>query len=287
MPSQQVLEEKTGEIDAIKTLLMEYKALGIASLQKVRATQLQELKKSLAGKVYMKVLKNTLTRIAIESTNREDLKQLEKYLEGPNLFLFTNLNPFKLALLLERGKVKTIAKAGDIAAMDVVIPAGNTGQPPGPIISQLNAVGLPTRIESGSVWISKDTLVVKKGEPISERLASVLSKLGIKAVEAGLSMKVILDEGLLIEGEQLKIDIDATRKSLEQSHGEAFALSLGIAYPTAENITTLLQLAHQKAYALALNAAVPSKETIADLIRKAHMEMLSLNSAVEKAAPKN
>ncbi len=34
MPSQQVLEEKTGEIDAIKTLLMEYKALGIASLQK-------------------------------------------------------------------------------------------------------------------------------------------------------------------------------------------------------------------------------------------------------------
>lgn len=287
MPSQQVLEEKTGEIDAIKTLLMEYKALGIASLQKVRATQLQELKKSLAGKVYMKVLKNTLTRIAIESTAREDLKQLEKYLEGPNLFLFTNLNPFKLALLLERGKVKTIAKAGDIAAMDVVIPAGNTGQPPGPIISQLNAVGLPTRIESGSVWISKDTLVVKKGEPISERLASVLSKLGIKAVEAGLSMKVILDEGLLIEGEQLKIDIDATRKSLEQSHGEAFALSLGIAYPTVENITTLLQLAHQKAYALALNAAVPSKETIADLIRKAHMEMLSLNSAVEKAAPKN
>lgn len=286
MPSQQVLEEKTGEIDAIKTLLMEYKALGIASLQKVRATQLQELKKSLAGKVYMKVLKNTLTRIAIESTNREDLKQLEKYLEGPNLFLFTNLNPFKLALLLERGKVKTIAKAGDIAAMDVVIPAGNTGQPPGPIISQLNAVGLPTRIESGSVWISKDTLVVKKGEPISERLASVLSKLGIKAVEAGLSLKVILDEGLLIEGEQLKVDIDATRKSLEQSHSEAFALSLSIAYPTAENITTLLQLAHQKAYALALNAAVPSKETIADLIRKAHMEMLSLNSAVEKAAPK-
>ncbi|MGB9913962.1 MAG: 50S ribosomal protein L10 [Candidatus Bathyarchaeales archaeon] len=287
MPSQQVLEEKAGEIDAIKTLLTEYKAVGIASLQKVRATQLQELKKSLAGKVHMKVLKNTLTRLAIENTKRAELKQLEKYLEGPNLFLFTNLNPFKLALLLERGKVKTFAKAGDVAAMDVVVPAGNTGQPPGPIISQLNAVGLPTRIESGSVWVSKDTLVARKGAVISESLASVLSKLGIKAVEAGLSMKAIIDEGVLIEGDQLKIDIDATRKSLEQSQGEAFALSLSIAYPTAENITMLLQLAHQKAYALALNAAVPTKDTIADLIRKAHMEMLSLNSAVEKAAPKN
>ncbi|MBM4400682.1 MAG: 50S ribosomal protein L10 [Crenarchaeota archaeon] len=287
MPSQQVLEEKTGEVEAIKDLLKEYKSIGIASLQKVRATQLQALKKNLAGKVYMRVLKNTLTKLAIEDMERDDLKKLEEYLEGSNLFLFTDLNPFKLALLLERGKVKTTAKSGDIAAMDVIISAGNTGQPPGPIISQLNAVGLPTRIESGSVWVSKDTLVVRKGEVISARLAPVLSKLGIKAVEAGLSMRAILDEGFMIDGEQLKIDIKGMHKNFEQSHGDAFALSLSIAYPTAENMTLLLQLAHQKAFALSLNAAVPTKESIADLVRKAHTEMLSLNNALEKTAPKN
>jgi large subunit ribosomal protein L10 len=287
MPSQQVLKEKTSEIEEIKDLLKGYKSIGIASLQKVRATQLQEFKKNLAGKVYMRVLKNTLTKFAIEDIRRDDLKKLEEYLEGSNLFLFTNLNPFKLALLLERGKVKTTAKSGDIAAMNVVIPAGNTGQPPGPIIGQLNAVGLPTRIESGSVWVSKDTLVVRKGEAISERLAAVLSKLGIKAVEAGLSMRAILDEGLMIGGDQLKIDVEEARKSFEQSHGEAFALSLSIAYPTTENMVMLLKTAHQKAFALSLNAAVSTKETIADLVRKAHTEMLSLNNAVEKAAPKN
>ena len=286
MPSQQVLEEKTGEVEAIKDLLKEYKSIGVASLQKVRATQLQEFKKNLAGKVYMRVLKNTLTKIAIEDMGEADLKKLEAHLEGSNVLLFTNLNPFKLALLLERGKVKTTAKSGDIAAMDVVIPAGNTGQPPGPIISQLNAVGLPTRIESGSVWVSKDTLVVRKGEVINERLAGMLSKLGIKAVEAGLSMKAVLDEGLVILGEQLKLDVDGTRKSIERSNGEAFALSLSIAYPTPENIVLLLQVAHGKAFALSLNAAVPTKETIADLIRKANMEMLGVNSAVEKAKPK-
>jgi len=286
MPSQQVLEEKTGEVEEIQELLKEYKSIGVASLQKVRAAQLQEFKKNLAGKVYMRVLKNTLTKLAIEDMGETDLKKLEAYLEGSNVLLFTNLNPFKLALLLERGKVKTTAKSGDIAAMDVVIPAGNTGQPPGPIISQFNAAGLPTRIESGSVWVSKDTLVVRKGEVISERLAGVLSKLGIKAVEAGLSMKAVLDEGLMIVGDQLKLDVEGTRKSIEQSNAEAFALSLSIAYPTAENMVMLLQVAHQKAFALSLNAAVPTKETIADLIRKANMEMLSLNSAVEKAKPK-
>ncbi len=287
MPSQQVLEEKSAEVEAIKDLLQEYKFIGVASLQKVRATQLQELKKNLTGKVYMRVLKNTLMKLAIDELGKEDLKKLETYLSGSNVLLFTNLNPFKLALLLERGKVKTTAKSGDIAAMDVVIPAGNTGQPPGPIISQLNSVGLPTRIESGSVWVSKDTLVVREGETINERLAGVLSKLGVKAVEAGLSMQAVLDEGIIIVGEELKLDIDGTRKSLEQSNAVAFALSVAIAYPTPENIVTLLQFAHQKALALSIGAAVPTKDTIGDLIRKAHSEMLSLNGAVEKVSPKS
>jgi large subunit ribosomal protein L10 len=285
MPSQQVLEEKIGEVEDIKELLKGYKSIGLASLQKVRAAQLQALKKKLAGDVYMKVLKNTLTKLALEGMDDADLKKLEEHLEGANLFLFTDLNPFKLALLLEHGKVKTTAKSGDISAMDVVIPEGSTGQPPGPIISQLNAVGLPTRIESGSVWVSKDTLVVRKGEVIPERLAAVLSKLGIKAVEAGLSMKVVLDEGLIIPGDMLKIDVEETRRSIEENNKAAFALSLTIAYPTPETMVMLLQDAQQKAIALSLNAAVPTKETIADLIRKAHMEMQGLNSAVEKATP--
>lgn len=287
VPSQVVLEEKAGEVEHIKEILQGYKSIGIASLQKVRASQLQGMKKNFAGKVNMRVLKNTLVKLALESMDKEDLKKLEAYLEGSNVYLLTNENPFKLALMLERGKVKTTAKSGDTAAMDVVIPAGNTGQPPGPVISQLNSVGLPTRIESGSVWISKDTLVVRKGEPINERLASVLSKLGIKAVELGISMRAVLDEGLIIEGDQLKIDVEGTRDSLVQSNGEAFALSLAIAFPTRENIGALLQTAHQKAFALSLGAAIPTKETIGDLIRRANSEMTSLNNAVEKAASKS
>ncbi len=283
MPSQQVLEEKSSEVEAIKDIFKEYKSVGIASLKKVRASQLQELKKSMAGKVYLRVLKNTLIKIALEEMNKEELKKLEEYLEGSNVFLFTDLNPFKLALLLERGKVKTTAKANDIAAMDVVIPASNTGQPPGPVISQLNAVGLPTRIENGSVWVSKDTLVVRRGEVINERLAGVLSKLGIKAVELGISMRAVFDNGMMITGDQLKVDIAATKRSVESSNQEAFALALEIGYTSKDTIKPLLQRAHQKAVALSVSAAIPTKETIADLIRKANAEATSLQG---KAKPK-
>lgn len=290
MPSQQVLEEKIGEVDEITKLINQHKIVGIASLQKVRAPQLQAFKKNLAGTVLMRVIKNKLMKMAIENCkDKPDLKKLEEHLEGSNVYLFTDLNPFNLALTLERGKVKTTAKSGDIAAFDVVVPSGSTGQPPGPIISQLNAAGLPTRIESGSVWVSRDTLVVRKGEVIDERLASVLSKLGIKPVESGLAMNFVYDNGLIITQDQLRIDVDKTKQSIGSAQAEAFALSLSIAYPTTDSITALLQVAHREAYALSINAAVPTKDTIGDLIRKAHTEMLSLSSRLpikeEKAGP--
>jgi len=290
MPSQQVLQEKISEVEEITQLLKQYKSIGIAGLQKVRAAQLQEFKRRLTDMVYMRVIKNTLMELAIENCKeKQELKNLAEHLTGSNVYLFTDLNPFRLALILERGKVKTTAKSGDIAAFDVIVPAGNTGQPPGPIISQLNAVGLPTRIETGSVWINKDTLVVRKGEVISERLASVLSKLGIKPVEAGLVMKVVYDDGLIITQEQLQINLNEIKQGVEKANMNAFALSLTIAYPTQENIVMLVQLAHKEAYLLTLNAAVPTKETIADLIRKVHMEMLNLSSRLptleEKALP--
>ena len=290
MPSQQVLEEKIGEVDEITKLINQHKIVGIASLQKVRAPQLQAFKKNLAGTVLMRVIKNKLMKMAIENCkDKPDLKKLEEHLEGSNVYLFTDLNPFNLALTLERGKVKTTAKSGDIAAFDVVVPSGSTGQPPGPIISQLNAAGLPTRIESGSVWVSRDTLVVRKGEVIDERLASVLSKLGIKPVESGLAMNFAYDDGLIITRDQLRIDVDKTKQDIGFAQAEAFALSLSIAYPTTDSITALLQVAHREAYALSINAAAPTKDTIGDLIRKAHTEMLSLSSRLpikeEKAGP--
>jgi large subunit ribosomal protein L10 len=286
MPSQQVLQQKTSEVEEIVDVLKDCKSIGIASLQKVRASQLQELKKSMKGQVTFRVLKNTLVKLALEEMKKAELVPLEDYLEGSNVFMFTELNPFKLSLLLDKGKVKTFAKAGDIAATDIVIPVSNTGQPPGPVISQLNAVGLPTRIENGSVWVSKDTLVVRRGEPINERLASVLSKLGIKSVELGISMRAAYDNGLIIAGNQLFVDVPATRKSVETNHREAFALALEIGYACPDTIKPLLQRAHQKAVSLSVGAAIPTKETIGDIIRKANAEMTSLNSAIEKVAPK-
>jgi large subunit ribosomal protein L10 len=277
--SRQMVIEKAREVEEIQGLLEKYKTIGVAGLQKVRAAQLQELKKKLRGIAHLRVIKNTLMRRAVAKCKSKDgIENLEGQITGSNILLFTDLNPFKLVILLQKSRVQITAKAGDIASWDVVVPSGNTGLPPGPIISQLGGVGLPTRIESGSVWINRDTLVVKQGEVIDARLASVLSKLGIRPVEAGLIMKAVYDDGLIITEEQLRIDLDEIQRNIQEAGVYAFNLSLNAAYPVPETIELLVQTAFQQAYNLSLNAVIPTSETIVDLLRKAHIEASSLNA---------
>jgi large subunit ribosomal protein L10 len=284
---RQVLQEKVEAVKEIEGVMKQYKVVALASLQKVRAPQLQELRKKLQNDAHLRVIKNTLIKRAIaQAKDKPNLEKLGDQLTGSTIFLFTNLNPFKLVLLLERSKVKTTAKAGDIAAFDVVVPAGNTGQPPGPIISQLGAVGLKTRIESGSVWINKDTLVAKKGEAISERLAAILSKLGIKPVEAGLALKAVYDDGTVLTEEQLHLDVDETRRNVEEAYKQAFYLSITSAYTIPESIKFLLLKAHQDAYRLSVNENILTEETIADILKKAYVHMLSLRTRLDIAKEK-
>lgn len=279
--SRQVVIEKAREVEEIRGLLEKYKTIGVAGLQKVRAAQLQELKKRLQDITSLRVIKNTLMKRAVaKCKSKTGIENLEKFVTGSNIYLFTDLNPFKLVILLLKSRVLITAKAGDVASWDVVVPAGNTGLPPGPIISQLSGVGLPTRIESGSVWINRDTLVVKQGEVIDARLAAVLSKLGIKPVEAGLVMKAVYDDGLIVTEEQLRIDLDEIQRNIKEASANAFNLSLNVAYPIPENIELLLQTAFQQAFNLSLNAVFPTSETIDCLLRKAHIEALSLNAKV-------
>ena len=273
---------KADEVQEIKGVLSRYNTVGIASLEKVRAAQLQKLKKKLEKSAYLRVIKNSLIKRAIANSDKAGIEKLEEYLTGPNLFLFTNLNPFTLSILLDKSRVNATARAGDVAAFDVTVPAGNTGLPPGPIISQFTAVGLRTRIESGSVYVSKDTTVVKKGEPISAQLGSLLAKLGIKPVEVGLGLKLVYDDGIILTEDDLKVDLDEVQRSVEEAHQFAFNLSLEAAYPIPENISFLLRKAHQESYSLALSAGVLTSETVADLVRKANAEMLSLSAKLDE-----
>jgi large subunit ribosomal protein L10 len=279
---RQAVQEKTEKVEEIKNLIQQHKVLGVASLQKIRAAQLQGLRRKLKGNASFRVIKNTIIRRAVaECKDKPGLEGLQEHLTGSNIFLFTNLNPFQLVLILQKSRMKATARAGDLASEDVIVSAGNTGLPPGPIISQFGSVGIPTRIESGGVWINRDTLVAKKGEVITARLASVLAKLGVKSVEVGLALKAAYDEGLIIPEGQLQLDLEEVQRNIGEAQVLALNLSLNSAYPMSENIKLLLQIVSQESFALAMNASVPTSDTVTELLKKANVEMLSLRSKLK------
>jgi len=276
-------EWKVKEVEELSKLINEYKVIGIASLHKVRASQLQMINKMLKSDVTFHVSKNTLMRRALEKCGKKkaNLKKLTDHITGSNVFMFTNIDPFKLSLTLRKNKVKIAAKAGDVAPKDIIVSAGNTGLPPGPIIAELAEVGLPTRIETGSVIITKDACVAKKGDVISPQLASILSKLGIKPIEVNLIINVAYDNGLILTSDLLQIDPEMVEQQFQEAVGQALNLAYNSAYPTKETIPLLLIKARMESYALAVNAAHPALEVVSDLLRKAYSEMLNLSSQLE------
>lgn len=276
-------EKKRKVVEELKGYLRTYKVFALADLVGLRTRELQAIRRKLYGKAVIKVAKNTLMRRAIEEVFGKEAEKIVPYLTGQNAFLFADMNPFELYEFLEENKVESEAKPGDVAPDDIYVPEGNTGMPPGPILSKFGKLKIPTRIEEGSIFIVKDTLVAKKGEVISTDLAEILSKLGIKPMKIGLSIKLVYFEGRILKPEDLKIDYEKMISEISEAYRGALALSLNAVILTAESTPILLKEAHTKAFTLSIFLGVVTPENVVYVVRLAHQRALLL--AVEAAIP--
>ncbi len=270
--------KKESAIQKILSNVEKCKTIAVSKLHKVRATQLMELRRKFRKDMEIMVIKNNVASIAFGKTSLEKVENFVDELKGQSALIFTNIDPFKLDILLEKNKVNLPARPGDIATEDIFIPAGNTGIPPGPVLSEFKEAKIPTRIDSGSVWVSNDTIVAQKGDLISPKLASLLSRLGIKPVRAGLSVSAAWHDGLIFHEMDLKLDWDEYRRSIQDAHLNAISLALGASYPTRETLPSIISRLEAEARSLAIAAGYPSKEVMADILIKSYNETLVLYS---------
>lgn len=282
-----VPDYKVRKVEEIRRLMESYKVIGIAKIEGIGAKQLQELRSKLRGQALIKVEKNTLVKKAIEKLidSKSGINQLEKHIKGPIALIFTNMNPVKLNLILEKSKSRAPVKPEAVTPIDIVVPAGNTGLPPGPVISELGSVGLPTKVESGTIWITKDTLVARAGEVVSKPLADVLRRLGIEPLEVGLSLLAAYDSGIVLSEENLKVDIKGVFEEFKKAHVEAFNLAVSAQITIPEAMPSILQKAHLEAFSLALNAAVPVTEALPHILRLAESRAMSLAAIIASKRP--
>ena len=270
--------------EELQQLPRQYSVIALSKMTKVRATQLMMIRKKFRNDILVKVIKDKVAIRAFE--NIKDLagiENLSKQLEGQCALIFTNINPFKLNLIFAQNKVFLPAKGGDIATKEIIVPAGNTGIAPGPVLSEFKTASVPTRIDQGTIWISKDTLVAKPGDVISAPLASLLSKLNVKPIEAGISVNFAIAEGLVFRDQDLLINLDEYRDELVRSFGQALVLATEAGYMTAETLKPLLVKAQQQARSLVSEAGYLTPETADFVLLRAQVQAQTLaNKAKEK-----
>lgn len=269
----------------LQELPNKYKVVALVRMEKVRSSQLLPLRKKFKGEVEIVSVKDKVAQKSLSTLKIPGIEKLAEKLVGQCVLMFTNMSPIKLNILLGKNKIMMAARGGDKASIDVVIKAGNTGITPGPILTDFKEAGVSTKIDQGTVWITKDSVAAKKGDVISGKLATLLSKLDVKAVEAGIVLNSALEDKVVYNQEELTVDVEAYRTAFVQAHQEALSLSIEIGYVTKENVNMILGKAAQQARSLAIAAGFLTDDTKDATIQRASGQAKALAGKLKGYTP--
>ncbi|MFH1788431.1 MAG: 50S ribosomal protein L10 [Candidatus Altiarchaeota archaeon] len=276
---------KKKEVDELAKKLAKAPVVGLVGVESIPSRQLQKMRKQFGSQLEMRIARNNVIKHAIKKAKIPE--ELGGYLKGPSALVFTEISPFKLDKLISDNKTKAPAKAGSTAPNDIVIPKGDTPFAPGPIIGELQAVGIKAKIQGGKIVVLSDSKVVSAGEEVSPQLAGVLARFGIEPVEIGLKLQAAIEAGVVYPGDVLHIDEAETLARITTAYAGALNLSLNAGIINSVTIPHFIRDMHVKAVNLAFNAGIYTKQTLEFMIGKAECEAKALKSRIPEPAVKD
>ena len=287
MSMARISEKKKEIVNNLKDKLQTYPIIGLVQIDNIGARVVQQMRKELSKEAAIVMAKNTLMKIAIAELKKEvkGIEKLNKYIIGSCAFILTKTNPYKLASFMDRNKIPAPAKAGQIAPVDVIIRPMNTGIPPGPVIAELQSLGLKTRIERGQIRIVEEAVVTKEGERVNRTVALLLRRLNIDPFEAGLNFIVALEDGQIIPGDALIIDYEKYEQNIVWAYNSAIKLAVNAGIITKQSLPLILKTINQKAISLAVNASFVTQKSLPLILSKATNGALSIASIIADKNP--
>ncbi|MHA1202942.1 MAG: 50S ribosomal protein L10 [Candidatus Heimdallarchaeaceae archaeon] len=278
-----VISNKKKEIvNNLKKELLSYPIIGLVKIDNISARVVQNIRKDLHKEAKIVMAKNSFMKLALDGV-KKDIKGIEKlteYIVGSCAFLLTNTNPYKLASYMNDNKVPAPAKAGQVAPNDVIIRPMNTGIPPGPVIAELQSLGLKTRIEGGQIRISEEAVVTKEGERVNRTVALLLRRLNIEPFQTGLNFVVAFEGGDLIAGKDLIINYNMYEQNLKWAYSSALNLAVNAGIITKQSVALIINNANRFALNLSVNAGIINSKSLPLILSKAVQGFLSVASKI-------
>ena len=252
-PKARVSAAKKKEVAKFEKLLQEYPVIGIINAESLPSKQLQQVKSQIREVIVVTMTKKRLLKLAIDKLKDKikGIEELSNHLKGMPMLVFTKDNPFKLYRLLASKTTSAAAKPGQTAPNDLVIQAGPTSFPPGPIIGEFGKAGLKTAIEEGKIVIKADKVIVKEGDTITPAQAELLAKFKLEPMTIGLNLVAAFENGLVYQKSVLAVDQKAYIDNIRRIGFEAMVLAIEIGYINKDTIDPMIRKAYKDAKALA------------------------------------
>lgn len=259
-------------------LLEENPQILIVHADNVGSKLLQNIRLKLRGKAEVLFGKNTLIRKGIhlrltEPTANEEnydqrkdnwyamdqIKELEPLIRGNVGMVFCNGNMNEVLEIIEGETTPAEAKAGSLAPVDVVVPAGPTGMDPS-ITSFFQSLGISTKIVRGQVDIMSDIKVVEEGTRVGRSEAELLKKLNIRPFTYGLRTINVYDNGSVYAAEVLKLSEEDVLNKFSNGVRAFAAISLGAGMPNEASAPHSIISSFKSLVSMALEAEYSFKE---------------------------
>lgn len=257
-----VSELKKKLVIELTKAIKDHPIVGVVNLQSLPAQQYQNMRKTLAKNgVQIRMARKRLLELALTLSEKKEINQLKEKLNGVPAIILAKDNPFTLYATIQRNKSVAPAKGGQVAPQDIVVKAGATSFAPGPIISELAAVGIKTKVEAGKLAIINDAIVAKEGDVISPKLAEALKRLDIKPMHIGLDLVAVWENGEVFDAKVLHIDEAEYLQNIVQAATWAINLSVEAGYPTADTRELMIEKAHREARAVSIESSFVTEET--------------------------
>jgi len=282
---QMVSEKKKKDLQKVKAQMKEYPVIGVIDMHKLPGRQLHEIRNKLRGEAVIYMVKKRLITRALAESDAKGVKELTAHVQGEPALILSSTGPFKLARKIEKSKSKAQAKPGDISPEDILVKAGPTPLPPGPVIGELQKIKLPAGVQGDKIHVMKDTVIVKEGEEISADVAGVMAKLGIEPMEVGLNMVAAWESGITYPANVLFVPVEEYENRLKQAASAGFNLSISINLPTPETMPFLLAKAHTEAVGLATSADIITPDTVGRVLAKATAQADAVAGMVKTPEP--
>jgi len=256
MPSR---ERKNEYFIRVKQMFADFSKILIVGCNNVGSKQFQQIRMALRGKAIVLMGKNTMMRRIINDLIELDPKNVVKNLlplvEGNIGFIFTNGDLAEVKTIIEANRVPAAAKAGTLAAVDVIVPPGPTGCDPGQT-QWFQALNVPTKITKGQIEIVSELKLIKQGDLVGPSEAELLRKLNIRPFSYGLKLQSVYENGAVFDAKVLEMTQDVMRAKFYEALNRLSALSMAAGYPTfaslphqvGNGVRTLIAIAAASGY---------------------------------------